>query len=227
MDCPFCFYMDRRLGLRRPGKINYHLNNAVDFLLKKEFDAYRKSGRPHPLMIQEGLRATPYSHDKMEFWREPLRGGLQYLDHTRSFLLTGAPDDLWLNSEMKIHVVDYKATRALTKESLRSGMHKSYERQVEFYTYLLEKMGFPVSLEAFFVVASVKINSQAFDGKLEFDLHLIRHNVNLAWVDKVLTQIRNCLMSDESPLPSANCEYCNYRKAYKQINTSPRQGVLL
>ena len=36
--CPRCFFLDRRLGISRPGFPAFTLNNAVDYLLKKEFD---------------------------------------------------------------------------------------------------------------------------------------------------------------------------------------------
>ena len=38
LNCPRCFYMDRRLGVDRPPGFPFNLNSAVDALLKKEFD---------------------------------------------------------------------------------------------------------------------------------------------------------------------------------------------
>ena len=38
VDCPRCFYLDRRLGTDRPPGFPFTLNSAVDTLLKKEFD---------------------------------------------------------------------------------------------------------------------------------------------------------------------------------------------
>ena len=55
IDCPRCFYLDRRLGVGRPPGFPFNLNSAVDTLLKKEFDQYREKNEPHPfidLMIQ-------------------------------------------------------------------------------------------------------------------------------------------------------------------------------
>jgi hypothetical protein len=49
-DCPRCFYYDKRLGHSRPAGFPFNLNSAVDALLKREFDAFRKLGKPHPLM---------------------------------------------------------------------------------------------------------------------------------------------------------------------------------
>ena len=41
VECPRCFYVDRRLGTDRPPGFPFNINSAVDTLLKKEFDVYR------------------------------------------------------------------------------------------------------------------------------------------------------------------------------------------
>jgi len=38
LQCPRCFYLDRRMGVGRPPGFPFALNSAVDKLLKKEFD---------------------------------------------------------------------------------------------------------------------------------------------------------------------------------------------
>ena len=38
LNCPRCFYLDRRLGIDRLPGFPFALNNAVDKLLKLEFD---------------------------------------------------------------------------------------------------------------------------------------------------------------------------------------------
>ena len=60
MDCPRCFYLDRRLGIARPPGFPFNLNSAVDALLKREFDRYRAQGTAHPMMTGGGVRAVPH-----------------------------------------------------------------------------------------------------------------------------------------------------------------------
>jgi len=50
LECPRCFYLDRRLAVGRPRGFPFTLNSAVDHLLKKEFDAHRAKKAAHPLM---------------------------------------------------------------------------------------------------------------------------------------------------------------------------------
>ena len=46
LNCPRCFYIDRRLGVDRPPGFPFSLNSAVDTLLKREFDTHRAQGWP-------------------------------------------------------------------------------------------------------------------------------------------------------------------------------------
>lgn len=227
VECPRCFYLDRKLGLRRPGRMVFNLNNAVDSLLKKEFDHYRESGTAHPIMRQNGIDAVPYAHAELEFWREPLSGGLQFLHQETNFLLTGAPDDLWVNAAGELSVVDYKATRALSQGSLDSGEHPGYQRQLDFYSWLLVKMGFEVSKNSYFVVAETRLNRSALNHALEFDLNLIRYTSDWSWIEPVLIELKACLMSTNVPEASLDCDYCNYVEAHEYLQSVPQQISLL
>ena len=108
MNCPRCFYLDRRLGTDRPPGYPFSLNSAVDTLLKKEFDIHRASGTPHPLMKAYGLDAVPFQHEKMEEWRDSLRRGITYLHPQTNLFFTGGVDDVWIDKEGKLIIVDYK-----------------------------------------------------------------------------------------------------------------------
>lgn len=227
LECPRCFYLDRREGVRRPGQVNYHLNNAVDLLLKKEFDHYRLSGTPHPLMKQEGVAAIPYFHEELDRWREPLHGGLQFLHTETGFLLTGAPDDLWVNGEGALHVVDYKATRVLTQVSLDAGEHPGYQRQLAFYAWLLSCSGFRLATEHYFVVAESKLNRSALNHRLDFELHLLKTPVDLEWIEPTLQKIKDNLSAMEPPAASESCDYCIYQKSREDLKQRPVQGTLL
>src|SRR5580704_15267389 len=74
IECPRCFYFDRRLGVGRPPGFPFNLNSAVDALLKKEFDVHRAKNQAHPLMAAYGLDAVPYSHALMNTWRDTFKG---------------------------------------------------------------------------------------------------------------------------------------------------------
>src|SRR3990167_7628355 len=110
LNCPRCFYLDRRLGVAQPPGYPFSLNSAVDKLLKKEFDTHRAKGRAHPLMKHYGIDAIPLAHEKINEWRDSLRGGITFKMDSTNVVITGGVDDMWVNPAGEYIVVDYKAT---------------------------------------------------------------------------------------------------------------------
>src|SRR5271163_4308235 len=74
MQCPRCFWLDARLRIKRPNGPPFSLNKAVDELLKKEFDSYRKKAEPHPIMLDNQIKAVPFEHQDLDKWRENFVG---------------------------------------------------------------------------------------------------------------------------------------------------------
>jgi len=93
LDCPRCFYLDRRLGVGRPAGFPFNLNSAVDELLKREFDRHRAAATAHPLMQKAGLNAVPHAHPQLETWRANFKG-VRTVHEPSGFTLSGAIDDL-------------------------------------------------------------------------------------------------------------------------------------
>ncbi len=212
MQCPRCFYMDRRLGTDRPPGFPFTLNSAVDTLLKKEFDIHRAAGSKHPLMEEYGIDAVPYAGDQMDEWRENFKG-VQFLHRPTNLVITGAVDDVWINPKKELIVVDYKATSTESEITLDVEYRQGYKRQMEIYQWLLRQNGFPVSDTGYFVYANGRKDKKAFDGKLEFDVQVIPYTGSDSWVEDLIKKAHICLMGDEFPEASKSCDYCAYRKA--------------
>lgn len=210
IECPRCFYLDRRLSVSRPQGFPFNLNSAVDLLLKKEFDTHRKAKSPHPLMTTYGVDAIPFTHKDMDVWRENFVG-VQHLHEDTNLLIFGAVDDIWVNPAGELIVVDYKATSKDTEVNLDAEWQGGYKRQMEVYQWLLRNNGFKVSDTGYFVYANGKRDREAFDAKLEFDIKVIPYTGNTDWIDKTIKLIKQCLMDDRIPSASENCEYCAYR----------------
>ncbi len=209
IECPRCFYLDRRMGLGRPPGFPFNLNSAVDHLLKKEFDLHRTKKTAHPLMAHYKIDAVPFDHPQMDIWRENFKG-IQYLHEPTSLLITGAVDDVWKNETGELHVVDYKATSKDSEVNLDAEWQDGYKRQVEVYQWLFRKNDFKVSDTAYFVYANGKRDRKAFDGKLEFDISIIPYVGNGNWIEKTLPAIKELLLSSKVPAYTDNCDYCMY-----------------
>jgi CRISPR/Cas system-associated exonuclease Cas4 (RecB family) len=210
LKCPRCFYLDRRLGVSRPPGFPFNLNSAVDGLLKNEFDHYRVSAEPHPLMTENGINAVPYQHENLETWRSNFKG-VSYTDELTNFTLFGAVDDLWIDNDTgELIVVDYKATSKNSEVSLDADWQISYKRQMEFYQWLLRRNGFDVSDMGYFVYCNGKRDRDRFDARLDFSIKVISYKGSDNWVGKTVKAAHKTLQSQMVPDPSGECEFCNY-----------------
>ena len=215
MECPKCFYLDRRLGVGRPPGYPFSLNNAVDKLLKKEFDILRQDGEQHPLMTKYNIDAVPVKHEMLDVWRENFKG-VQYHHKPTNLLIAGAIDDLWQNSKGEYIIVDYKATSKNEEIIvLDKDWQDSYKRQMEIYQWLVRRNNLTVSNTGYFVYCNGKTDMDKFDGKLEFDITLIPYEGNDDWVENTIIAAHKCLNSEKIPEASKDCDYCAYRKAAK------------
>lgn len=213
--CARCFYIDRRLGVDQPPGFPFSLNSAVDKLLKKEFDIHRAQGESHPLMKQYGIDAVPFSHEKMDEWRDPFKG-VRYFHEPSNFLFSGGVDDIWRNSAEELHVVDYKSTSKDGEVTLDAEWQGGYKRQAEMYQWLLRRNGFAVSDIAYFVYVNGRTDVAAFDGRLEFNVKIIPYEGDDAWVEQTLMDARACLASETIPDPDSSCDFCVYRSAVRK-----------
>lgn len=211
LECPRCFYLDRRLGLGRPSGPGFALNSAVDQLLKNEFDLLRENGEAHELMKQYHLDAIPFKHPKLDEWRNNFVGQ-RHLHQETNLLIFGAVDDIWINSQKELLIVDYKSTSTSSEISLDDEYKQGYKKQMEVYQWLFRQEGFTVNSTGYFVYANASKNRPKFDAKLEFELQIIAHEGDDSWVEPTIYKIKECLDSDQIPDPGENCEYCQYRK---------------
>jgi hypothetical protein len=216
IECPRCFYLDRKLGIGRPPGFPFALNSAVDALLKKEFDFHRANATPHPLMDTYKVDAVPFKHEKMNIWRDSLRGGVEAFDKLTNLTITGGVDDIWVNKDGELIVVDYKATAKMGEVNIDAEWQGGYKRQVEIYQWLLRQNGFNVSDTAYFVYANGKLDKEAFDSKIEFNVKLISYKGNDNWISDILLSIKKCLDSDKIPEADKDCDYCLYRHEAKK-----------
>ena len=216
-ECPRCAYLDMRLRVKRPSMPAFTLNNAVDELLKREFDIHRARGTKHPLVERYGLDAVPLADERMEEWRDALRRGIAYLHVPTNLLIRGGIDDVWVNPAEEFIIVDYKATSKKVGPSTEDDLYDSYKRQLEIYQWLFRRNGFVVSPTAYFVYVNGKSDAKAFDGKLEFDVKLIPYTGSDTWVEPAIVDLKKMLLSEEIPATGTAfgggpCEYCAYRE---------------
>lgn len=216
LECPRCFYLDNKLGVKRVPGFPFALNSAVDFLLKQEFDAHRVRGEQHPLQTEYRVNARPASHPELDEWRRNF-GGVKHQHQPTGLLVCGAIDDLWINDQEEYVVVDYKATaKEEAVKALDKDWQDGYKRQMEVYQWLLRHNDLKVSDTGYFVYCTGKLDRQAFDKKIEFDINLIPYTGDDSWVEKTLQDIKECLDGKDLPAAGRQCDHCTYWNARKE-----------
>ena len=214
IECPRCFYLDNKLGTKRPGMPSFNLNIAVDALFKKEFDIHRTAGSQHPLCEKYGIDAVPFAHPDLEAWRDPFIG-ITYRDPETNLLVSGGVDDLWVKPDGTLIVADYKAT---SKDGTIEGLGDSpwemqYTRQLGVYRWLLEQQGFTVDPTCYLVYANASKDEDAFDDMLTFETTLVPVPTEVDWISGTLHAIKATLESEKLPPVGKACEFCPYREA--------------
>lgn len=214
LECPRCFYLDRKLGVSRPGMPGWPLNSAVDRLLKNEFDILRKNGESHKLMDEYRIDAVPFSHPDLPVWRDDNNRhvGATILHKKTNLIICGIIDDIWVNKKKKeFYIVDYKATSTSKEISLEDEYKQGYKRQMEVYQWIFRQLGFSVSKTGYFLFANAGKNRPEFDGRLEFETSILSYEGDDSWIEPTLSDIKKCLDSDKMPVAGEKCEYCSYR----------------
>ena len=224
--CPRCFVLDSKHGVKRPQSIPFTLNNAVDSLLKKEFDLYRATAEVPPIVAAAGLDLVPFSHPELDKWRANFTG-IRYTTPDGRFLITGAVDDIWVDRKGVLTVVDYKATgRAEAVKVLgEGGFYNSYRRQLEVYQWLLRKNGFEVSDTAYWLYTTATQKQDGFHNELKFESNLVSHQGSDHWIEGVLDDIYANLNEPEIAGPGDDCDLCRFFE--DRANVAEHMGELI
>ena len=201
ISCKRCFYIDRRLGVSEPPGFPFNINSAVDELLKKEFDLYRKKGEPHPYMLETGKNLIPFQHELLDEWRENFKG-----------------DDLWFDLDTEeIIVVDYKSTSKNSEVTIDEEWQDGYRRQMDFYQWLMRKNGFKVSNSGYFVYCNGDKSKRKFSNKISFKVSILEYVGNDNWVEDTILDIKKTLKKDTIPEKSGDCKMCLFLGSYNKV----------
>lgn len=203
LDCPRCFWLEVKKGIKRPPSFPYTINSAIDGLLKQEFDVHREDGTAHYLIKKYNIKAIPYKCKEIDTWRQNFTG-IQFHHKPTDFLVFGAVDDVWVNPAEELIVVDYKATGANQYQ-----IYPEYKRQMEVYQWLLLQNKYRVSKTGYFLFAKVNKNNGFAGGRLSFDLALESLEGDSSWVEDAILNAKKTLNSS-IPGSAPECPYCKF-----------------
>jgi CRISPR/Cas system-associated exonuclease Cas4 (RecB family) len=207
LECPHCFWLEKKKGVKRPQSYPYELNAAIDVLLKEEFDSYRSKGEIHPLILENKIPAKLFANQGLlNQWRDNYLG-LRYFDSELNATLFGAVDDVLEFAQGQMAPLDYKSTASPVPK-----IYDRFQLQMDIYAFLLEKNGFKITKKgylAFYIVDK----ENGFNDRLPFrkELHEIDTNPN-----DVREIFNDAVKTLERPLPPLHSEDCQYQKWLKK-----------
>lgn len=209
LECPHCFWLEKRMGVRRPPPYPYALNAAVDTLLKEEFDSYREKGEAHPLLIENNISAKLFPNQNLlNQWRSNF-SGIRYYDPELGATLFGAVDDILEFSDGKLAPLDYKSTGSKV-----ANVYDRFQLQLDIYTYLLEKNGFKTPRKGYLAFYVVDKNNGFLD-RLPFKKELHEIETNPEDVYDLFKETVTVLKKDVPPPHNSDCKFAQWLKSAK------------
>lgn len=203
-ECPRCFWLQNRHGVKQPKGFPMALNIAMDQLLKAEFDEYRAVGKLHPILAEQGVQAKLFADtERLAEWRNNFRG-LRWKDPKTGHTLYGAVDDILEFPDDSLAVVDYKSSGA--KEVT---VYPSYQLQMDVYTYLLQRLGYRTAPKAYFAFF-IAVKDDGFKGRLPFRAQLLGISPEPDRVHDLFKRAVVLAQSDDEPEPGAACDLCRW-----------------
>jgi hypothetical protein len=201
LECPCCFWLEKKQGIRRPQPYPYALNAAVDLLLKQEFDGYRMRNESHPLILAHNIPARLFPNQNLlNQWRSNF-SGIRYFDPELEATLFGAVDDILEFPDKKLAPLDYKSTGSTV-----ANIYDRFQLQMDIYTFLLEKNGFETPRKgylAFYIVDK----GNGFGDRLPFRKELHEIETNPSDVPELFEEAVETLKKNTPPSHSPDCQY--------------------
>ncbi len=200
-DCPRCFWLHFREGIRRPRGIFPSLPSGMDRILKVHFDSFMERGEVPPELaeIKEDIKLFD-DVELLGLWRNNFKG-IQWEDEDGN-RLRGAVDNI-LQKKKKLIVLDYKTRGYPLKEDTAAYS----QDQLNFYNFLLRKNGYKTENYAYLLFYHP--DRVGKKGEIAFHTDLVKMKTSVKDAEKVFNEAL-ALLEEGIPEHAENCEYCKW-----------------
>jgi hypothetical protein len=201
-ECPRCFWLQFRKGIRRPEGIFPSLPSGMDRILKRHFEAFMERKRLPPEL--SALKGVALFDDKplLSVWTNN-RKGLQWAD-SEGNVLRGAVDCV-LRKGKKLIVLDFK-TRGFP---LKEDTARHYQDQVDIYNYLLSQNGYDTEKYSYLLFYHPhEVNRK---GDVIFHTDLVKIDVVPHNAEKLFREALSALKG-RKPKAAKDCTYCRWSR---------------
>lgn len=196
LECPKCFWLQEIRKIHRPKTAFPSLPGGMDLVIKSYFDTFRRKNSLPPFLKIPGQLLE---EELITEWRNS-RKGIRWLDPKTKATLMGALDDCLIDGGYYIPI-DYKTRGWLIKEN----SHTYYQNQLDCYTLLLEKNGFPHKNFAYLIFWSPK--EVKGDNLVSFEIELVKVKTN---PESALKTFHSAIKTLNGPIPKHHsaCTFC-------------------
>lgn len=201
LECPHCFWLAIKQGLKRPEQPSSTLPRGMDLLIKKYFDKWRTQKLPPEL---RGKIAGELVQDQqlIDTWRN-MRKGLQYTDKSLgSSVIFGLLDECVVDGDIYMPA-DYK-TRGFNLKENSTGY---YQNQLDCYTLLLKLNNYKINNKGYLIFYI--LDSLGDNGNSKFRIEPIEMKTDPS---RAYDTFKRAVELLEGPAPKLNaaCPFCSW-----------------
>lgn len=200
-DCPRCFWLHFKKGIKRPTGIFPSLPSGMDMILKAHFDRFRDKGKLPPELKEIDSKTKLFDDvELLKVWRNNWKG-IQWTDKEGN-IFKGAVDNI-LKKGNKLIVLDYK-TRGFP---LKEDTAQHYQNQLDIYNFLLRKNSYKTEDYAYLLFYHPsEVNEE---GDVVFNTDLVKMEISVRNAENIFKQALKVLKG-RMPKACEECEYCRW-----------------
>ena len=215
-ECRRCFFLDQKIGIRRPHGTPLVLNNRIVEDFKKELNICRTEKNIHHKVKELNKNFIPASYNKLEDWKSSFKG-VTFHDNSTNLLIYGVIDDVWWNrSTNKNHSVVIKSNSKKNHMSYEN-IWPGYWRQLSLYSYLLSKNLLSMSSTGILVFINTPTSIGKMESRNNSNLNIFEKILDFDWIEPTIKEISKTLNNETPPEGSKKCKYCNYYYNIKKL----------
>jgi hypothetical protein len=202
IDCPRCFWLQMKQGIKRPEAPMSTVPNGLDLALKWYFDRYRNSqglppilqGKMEGSLVPDQDEISKFRSHSFGFWEDSLDAGFY-----------GMLDECVIEQGKLYAPLDHKTRGFPPKET-----HEAYIRQVSAYALMLRRNGYPTSASAYLVYYYPLRESDSLHNGFPFAVEVRRVATEPDQIYRVFVNAVGVLRSQVCPQARKTCAYCGY-----------------
>ena len=200
-ECPRCFWLKLKRGIKRPEQPSSTLPRGMDKLIKNYFDKWRSHKSP-PELKGKIPGELIQNQQLLNAWRN-WRTGLRYIDKSLgNSSMFGALDECFVSGDVYM-AADYK-TRGF---NLKEDSIGYYQNQMDCYTFLLKMNNHKVNNKGYLIYYILESVGESGTTKFNVDLIEMKTSPEDAYnTFKKAVDVLNKPLSDLNP----DCSFCNW-----------------